>query len=111
MNCEFYILLICNLLCPVLYSMNICLHSFANPKLFLNMAFDIAEKLMLKLCSDKIRMKIYNLFFFWPFPHPVEVLMPGVKPMPQQVPMLLRWQHRILDLLSHKRTFRKIINF
>lgn len=68
MNCEFYILLICNLLCPVLYSMNICLHSFANPKLFLNMAFDIAEKLMLKLCSDKIRMKIYNLFFFLAIP-------------------------------------------
>ena len=42
--------------------------------------------------------------FFWPCLGHVEVFKPKIKPMPQQQPKLLKWQHWVCNLLCHKGT-------
>ena len=43
-------------------------------------------------------------FFFWPCPQHVKVLGPGIEPAPHQQPEPQKWQHQILNLLSHRGT-------
>ena len=43
------------------------------------------------------------IIIFWPCPQHVEIHRPGIKPVPQQWPKLLQWQHWILKLLHHRR--------
>ena len=49
-----------------------------------------------------LRVENFNFFFFWPYPWHMEVPRPGIKPMPQQQPEPLQWQHWILNALLHK---------
>ena len=49
------------------------------------------------LPMQRIFSAFFFFFFFWPHPWHVEVLRPGIKPMPQQQPELLQWQHQFLN--------------
>ena len=46
----------------------------------------------------------FFFFFFLPCLQHAEVPGPGIKPMPQQQPKPLQWQHEILSPLCHKGT-------
>ena len=62
------------------------------------------------MCHSQCKSYRHNLlfFFFWLCPWHMEVPGPGIKPMPQQQPKLLQWQHWILNLLHHKQTLDMI---
>ena len=55
-----------------------------------NLSIDVngVKILLLSLCYCQFLLLV--VFFFWPFPQYMEVLGPGIKPMPQQQPHLLQ---------------------
>ena len=52
---------------------------------------------------------LFVCFVFWPGGQHVEVPGPGIQPLPQQWPELLRRQRQILNLLHHKRTLKRCL--
>ena len=72
----------------------------------------LSASIILCFPSFKAQLKVWYplrgflFLFFWGFFGPclqhVEILRPGIEPVPQQQSEPLQWQHQILNLLCHK---------